>query len=254
MKLQFIGVGSAFTTQKYYQSNMVLIAPSGKKLLIDCGGDARFALWEQGLNFKDIESVYISHLHGDHIGGLEWLALTSFFSKFPRPVLYTVPELMQELWETSLKGGLETIEGQVATLTTYFDCKPVKCNEYFTWEGWKFSPIQMVHVMSGYKIQHSYGLMMEPVTGPGKKVFLTTDTQYCPYQISKFYDQADLIFHDCETAPFKSGVHSHYDDLATLKAKGKMWLYHYQPEPKQDPVKDGFLGFVQKGQTFDLLS
>jgi len=34
MKIKFIGVGSAFTTQDYYQSNMLITARSGKDLLV----------------------------------------------------------------------------------------------------------------------------------------------------------------------------------------------------------------------------
>ncbi len=70
----------------------------------------------------------------------------------------------------------------------------------------------------------------------------------------KFYEQADVIFHDCETAPYKSGVHAHYSDLKNLEQKhyNKMWLYHYQSNPSQTPEEDGFLGFAKKGQVFEL--
>jgi hypothetical protein len=41
--------------------------------------------------------------------------------------------------------------------------------------------------------------------------------------------------------------------LSALSAeiKRKMWLYHYQPGPLPDAEKDGFRGFVKRGQTFD---
>jgi len=44
------------------------------------------------------------------------------------------------------------------------------------------------------------------------------------------YETCDLIVHDCETGPFQSGVHAHYDQLRTLSAevKAKMLLVHYQ--------------------------
>ena len=49
---------------------------------------------------------------------------------------------------------------------------------------------------------------------------------------------ADIIFHDCETLPFKSGVHAHYEDLKTLddKTRKKMWLYHYQDNGNSDKI------------------
>lgn len=295
MKLIFVGCGSAFTTEEYFQSNAIVQAASGKRLLIDCGSDIRFALGKLGLDARNIDAAYISHLHADHIGGMEYLAFVRYFTKKPgesRPLLFCVPELMKELWEHSLCGGLESLEEKVMNITDYFECHPVPINSGFFWEGLSFTPVQTVHIMSGFKITHSYGLMIQQcanminrppsvraeiipigvirrfedqsegkgleasestfvVSGP--RIFFTTDTQFCPNQITKFYQSASLIFHDTETAPYYSKVHAHYDDLKTLPAdvKKKMWLYHYQPKPTQDPKADGFLGFVQRGQEFD---
>lgn len=255
-KIQFIGVGSAFTNRDYYQSNALVIADSGKKLLIDCGTHAQFALEELGINNgnvgKEIDGVYISHLHADHIGSMEWLALVTYFNPTsPRPKLFAVQSLMADLWNRSLRGGLETLEGKIANLTDYFDCRPVRINSSFVWENIRFTPVQTVHVVSGMMIQHSYGLIINEM-GSGHKTFFSTDTQFAPYQMRKFYDSCDLIFHDCETAPFKSGVHAHYEDLSGLpeEVKAKMWLYHYQPNPVQNPTADGFCGFVKKAQIF----
>jgi len=284
MDIVFAGCGSAFTSPDYYQT-MAIVEKNSRRLLIDCGSDARFALPEAFARspipskvptyLDTIDGVYISHLHADHIGGLEWLAFMTYFSpkvdwSIPgaelfhkdvpfnwRPKLWANEDLMRRLWECSLRGGLESIEGKQMTLTDYFDCVPLKANEEFTWEGINLQPVQTVHVMSGYSIVHSYGLMM---TAPRKyaddpphpTIFYTGDTQFCPNQIQHFYDKADVIFQDCETAPFKSRVHAHYSDLLTLseETREKMWLMHYQPNPKQDAEADGFSGFVQKGQVF----
>lgn len=250
MKIQFAGVGSAFTTQDYWQSNMVVTA-GNQHLLIDCGGDARFSLKEIGITHRDINAVYISHLHADHIGGLEWLGFCTYFDpNCDRPKMFVVEDLIVPLWE-SLKAGMQSHEGLVLTLESFFDVVPVKINDSFAFGDAKFYPVQTVHVMNGYGIVHSYGLMIERGT---RRTFLTTDTQFCPRQIEKFYHKADLIFQDCETAPYRSGVHAHYDDLKTLEdtVKAKMWLYHYQPSPKQNPQEDGFSGFVEKSNSFDL--
>jgi ribonuclease BN (tRNA processing enzyme) len=257
-KIQFIGVGSAFTSREYYQSNALIHSSTGKKLLIDCGSHAQFALEELGINNgnlgQEIDGVYISHLHADHIGSMEWLALVTYFNpNSKRPKLYSVQSLMSDLWNRSLRGGLETLEGKIANLTDYFECYPVRINSSFVWENIRFTPFQTVHVVSGMKIQHSYGLLINEI-GSEHTVFFSTDMQFAPYQMRKFYEQADLIFHDCETAPFKSGVHAHYEDLNTLpkSLKKKMWLYHYQPNPEQNAEKDGFLGFVKKAQTIKI--
>lgn len=258
MKITFAGVGSAFTDQRYWQSNMVVTARSGKRLLIDCGGDARFSFGELGATNANIgtwaDGVYISHLHADHIGGLEWLGLCTYFNpKAPKPKLYIVDTLIDPLWE-SLRGGMQTVEGESLHLDDYFDVRAVPINDRFEFEGVTLTPVQTVHIMDGRRIVPSYGLLInEPGADPSPTVYLTTDTQFCPRQIEKFYGLADHIFHDCETTAFKSGVHAHYDDMRTLPDhhKKKMWLYHYAPDPKQNAVEDGFRGFVAKGQEFE---
>ena len=249
-KLTFLGSGSAFTVgDDNYQSNLLLESPSGKKLLIDCGSDVRFPLHKLGVKATDLDAVYISHLHADHIGGLEWLALsTKFAPGAKRPKLIASESIVGPLWTTSLSGGLGTLEGVIANIETFFELHPVDKAGRFEWEGIPFQMVQVVHFFDGFKFSPSFGLMFKI---GGKMIFFTTDTQFAPNQLAKFLNMSDLIFHDCETG-FKSGVHAHYSDLVQLppELKRKMWLYHYQPKPQQKPVDDGFLGFVKQGQEF----
>ena len=250
-KIQFLGSGSAFTVgDSNYQSNLLITAPSGKRLLIDCGSDARFSLHELGLKPTDIDAVYISHPHADHIGGLEWLAFsTCFLPRRVKPKLLLSRLFVSALWNKSLAGGLESIEGEMVDLSYYFDVKPIRANGSFVWEGVRFQLVQVVHIMNSFSIVPSFGLMFSL---GGKRIFFTSDTQFSPKQISKFYHMADLILQDCETSPFPSGVHAHFKDLETLptEIRKKMWLYHYQPGPKPDAPAHGFAGFVKKHQIF----
>lgn len=250
MKIQFIGVGSAFTLTNY-QSNLLVISDSGKKLLVDCGSDARFALQELGLTHRDIDSLYISHLHADHVGGLEWLGFaTKFDPQCPNPHLYISRYLKNELWHNVLSGGMLSLQGEVADLDTYFEVHSIPKNGNFVWEGVEFQLIQTVHIMDGFSIVPSFGLIF---TIHNIRSFLTTDTQFAPEQLKDFYGMADIIFQDCETSPFESGVHPNYNKLKTLpeKFKRKMWLYHYHDGDLPNAGSDGFLGFVTKGQVFD---
>lgn len=99
----------------------MLITSNDKHLLIDCGSDARFALKDAGYSYKDIHSVYVSHLHADHVGGLEWLGLTNKFASLEhrRPVLIAHKNLLNTLWTHCLSGGMETLETELATLETF---------------------------------------------------------------------------------------------------------------------------------------
>lgn len=254
MKLIFLGSGSAFTIgADNFQSNMLLVSEQGNKLLIDCGSDIRFSLHAVGLSYLDITDIYISHLHADHVGGLEYVGFsTKFDSKCNKPNLHLSKELAGQLWENTLSGGMRSIEGDIADLDTFFEVHKIEHKGYFTWEGTQFNLVKATHVNNGYFIMPSYGLFFEV---DGIKVFLTTDTQLCLNELGEFYKQADIIFHDCGTSEFSSGkIHAHYNELLTLpkKIRKKMWLYHYQPGPLPDAKKDGFCGFVKRGQTFEL--
>ena len=252
MKLTFLGSGSAFTVGTHnYHSNMLLGDEQGKHLLIDCGSDVRLSLHELNLTYQDITDVYVSHLHSDHAGGLEWLAFTTKFnSHCERPNLYICEKLVETLWNKVLSGGLSSLQTEIVILAIYFNVHPVKENGYFLWNGMRFQLIQTLHIMSGFSIVPSYGLMFKV---NNLTVFITTDTQFSPHQITDFYKMADLIFHDCETAVRRSRVHAHYEELLTLPSdiRKKMWLYHYNPGKLPNAIKDGFRGFVKKGQVFD---
>jgi mRNA degradation ribonuclease J1/J2 len=260
-----LGTGSAFTL-KNYQTNFI-IERNGKRLLVDCGGDIRFSLRDCNLSFKDIDSVYISHAHADHIGGIEFLAFSRFFTKkameqngienpLPLPKLFCERGLIRSLWDHSLRGGMEGLEGIDATIDTYFDVYPIPKNGFFEWEGLKFDLVQSLHVSAKYSIVDSFGLMF---TDNNTRIFITTDVQFAPETAMKaYYEEAHFIIHDCETA-FPSGVHAHYNNLRTLpdKIKHNMLLVHYQDNVIDNweewdikANKDGFIGFASKGEIY----
>lgn len=256
MIIKFLGSGSAFTL-KNYQSN-ILISHKGKNLLVDVGSDIRWSLKEWDMSYKDIDSVYISHAHADHTGGMEYLGFCSYFDPTKEKIkLFCEHELVYELWNFTLKGGMGGLQGIDATIDTYWDVNPIRKNASFTWQDIKFDIVQVVHVSAKYKIENSFGLLFnDPDTN--ERIFISTDCQFAPEtSMMAYYKEADIIFHDCETM-YKSGVHSHYDDLKTLPKdiKSKMWLYHYQDnvvgnkEWFDKANEDGFKGFVLQGQEF----
>lgn len=260
MKVLWAGTGSAFAPAGLWQCQAVIESNTGKRLLVDCGATAPYSLAQYAnMSAFDVDGVYISHLHGDHVHGLEWLAFNRYpwggVSRAPKPKLYGISTVLTKLWAHVLRGTLESIEGHVNTFADYFDLHPIEPNESFTWEGIQFDPVQTVHVMNGRALTDSFGILV--TSEEGYKVFFTTDTQFCPSQIKVFYEQADLIFHDCETAAFKSGVHAHYTDLVTLPdvVKAKIGLIHYLDGPsgkfydEEKAKADGFIGFIRPGYT-----
>lgn len=265
-KIIALGTGSAFTI-KNWQSNYI-IQRNGKNLLVDCGGDIRFSLRDQGLSFKDIDGVMISHSHADHASGLEYLGFTRYFTRrsmidsgvanpMELSTLFCERHLIKDLWEHTLRGGMEGLEGVDATIDTYFNVVPVDRNSSFEWECLKFDIVQSLHIAAKYSIVDSFGLMF--TDDSGKRIYFTTDVQFYETGMKAYYKESDIIIHDCETL-YKSGVHSHYDDLNTLPArtKKKMLLTHFQDNVIDDwdgwqkkATDDGFAGFIKPGLIYE---
>jgi ribonuclease BN (tRNA processing enzyme) len=254
-KLIFLGSGSAFTVgANNFQSNMLVVTEQNQKLLIDCGTDIRFSLHAAGLSYLDITDIYISHLHSDHVGGLEYIAFSTLFDpRCRKPNLYLSKDVASNIWDRTLSGGLRSLDGDIATLKTFFEEHTIERQGNFIWQEIRFDLVRVTHVDNGFYLMPSYGLFF---TLKGVKIFLSTDTQLCLDKNGEYYEQADIIFHDCETSRYQTPVHSNYGQLSNLppRIKNKMWLYGYQPGLLPDAKKDGFCGFVECRQVFDFSS
>ena len=251
MNLTFAGTGAAFCIgEDMYQSNMILEV-EGRRLLIDCGSDIRRSLERMGLSARHFDALYVSHLHSDHVGGIEWFCFTRHFDPgVTRAKLFAVEELIAPLWEHSLRGGLEIADATPCTLETYFDVMPVDSEKGFDFNGSHLEIVPCPHVVIPNATMLSYGLFAR---GARRNFYLSTDMRFEPERQMPHWRRADIIFQDCETSPTLSGVHAHYSELKQLPddIRAKMWLYDYQPPPLPDAVADGFAGFVVRGQTFD---
>ncbi len=250
-KLLFLGSGSAFTVgADNFQSNMLLINDRGDKLLLDCGSDIRFSLYEAGLSYLDITDIYISHLHSDHVGGLEYIGFSTKFDRnCKKPNLYLSKDVGLEIWHKTLAGGMSSIAGDLAELNTFFNVNYISSTDFFSWQKIKFNLVKVFHVDNSYYLMPSYGLFFQINKC---KIFITTDTQLHFKSLQKYYKLADLIFQDCEIGNYPTNIHAHYKQLVQLPklVKNKMWLYGYQPGKLPDARQDDFLGFVKRGQVF----
>jgi ribonuclease BN (tRNA processing enzyme) len=73
-RITFLGTGDAFCAGGRLMSAYALESPEGT-LLLDCGPTVLASLNRQALPAAPVDAVLISHLHGDHFGGLPFLFL-----------------------------------------------------------------------------------------------------------------------------------------------------------------------------------
>lgn len=74
MKLLVLGCGDAFGSGGRLHTCFHVEA-STTRFLIDCGASALIAMRRFGVDPNTVETVFLTHLHGDHFGGLPFLIL-----------------------------------------------------------------------------------------------------------------------------------------------------------------------------------
>ena len=79
VRIRFLGSDDAFGSGGRLQT-CILAQSDGHSCLIDCGASSLIALKRAGVDPNELDTVLVSHLHGDHFGGLLFLVLDGQFS------------------------------------------------------------------------------------------------------------------------------------------------------------------------------
>jgi ribonuclease BN (tRNA processing enzyme) len=94
--VQFLGSGDAFGSGGRYQP-CIHLRGEGTSLLLDCGASSLIAMKRFGTAPNDIDAIVVSHLHGDHFGGIPFFALDAqLVSRRERPLVIAGPPGIEE--------------------------------------------------------------------------------------------------------------------------------------------------------------
>jgi ribonuclease BN (tRNA processing enzyme) len=90
VELTFLGSGDAFGSGGRFQA-CVHVRAGPTRFLIDCGASSLVAMKRFGVDPSGVETVLLSHLHGDHFGGLPFLVLDGQFARRAGPLRVAGP-------------------------------------------------------------------------------------------------------------------------------------------------------------------
>ena len=202
MELRFIGCGDAFASGGRFNT-CFLVSGAAHRFLIDCGASSLVALRQAGIDLAGIDAVIVSHLHGDHFGGLPFLLLDAAkMSRRTRPLVLYGPAGLQprlEALQEALYPGLSTAE-----LGFALSYRVLEAGDRCTGDGLAVTP---------YLAEHAAGApcFSLRVECEGKVIAYSGDTGWTE-ELLKAARDADLFV--CECSSFDRPLKGHLDYLS----------------------------------------
>jgi ribonuclease BN (tRNA processing enzyme) len=96
MKLHILGCGDAFGSGGRNQSGY-LVASEQRLFLLDCGPTTLLAMKRAGFDPLALDAIFLSHLHGDHFGGIPFLLIEYLYERpRSRPLHIAGPAATEE--------------------------------------------------------------------------------------------------------------------------------------------------------------
>ena len=229
LSVTFLGTGGSVPSARRSTAS-VLIARGGERLLFDCGEGTQRQM-QRSLGLVQVDEIYLTHFHADHILGLPGLLKTYDLTDREVPLAIYGPPGLRELFVVlnplvgRLGFGLELIELQPGEavahdgyeLQSFEAAHSARANGYALVEqkrpgrfdpaaapaagvpeGPAFAALQRGEEVQGTSGPVSPDQVMGP-SRPGRTVVVTGDTAPSPATVAAAAD-AELLIHDASFA------------------------------------------------------
>jgi ribonuclease BN (tRNA processing enzyme) len=243
MRLTVAGSGDAFGSGGRFQTCMALADhPGPPTVLLDCGATSLTALRRQHLDPNLVQTVVLSHLHGDHFGGLPFLILDGQFRRRTQDLTILGPpgtsSRLEQAMETLFPGSSQVQRRFEVRVVEHADRRAVELDTL------RVTPFEVRHASGA----PAYALRVESPTG---SMAYSGDTEWT----EALLDAADgVALFVCEGySPTPVRWHLDLDTLARHRASltcQQLVLTHLSPTALSSDL--GGWDIAEDGSTFDL--
>ncbi len=219
-QIHVLGVGDTFS--EVHAPSALLLGAEGFLLAIDCPDMYRRLLRQAThgtVELERIDDVLLTHVHGDHMNGLEGVGFFKRFKEGKRIRVHAVPEVLEGLWVHRLRSSMGRLwtgeEHQEMHFEDYFEGRPL------SWQGaTRIGPFE-VEVRP---TRHHVPTCALKVSHQGRMLGYSSDTAF-DRELLDWLSDADLIIHETNLGP----AHTPASELRALppSLRHKLRLIHY---------------------------
>jgi ribonuclease BN (tRNA processing enzyme) len=231
MRLQVLGCGDAFGSGGRFNT-CFQVSANQTSFLLDCGASSLIAMRRFGVDPNSIQTILISHLHGDHFGGLPFLLLDAHLVSNRRDPLTiagppTLTARLHALREVMFPGSADIALRFPLELIELEPEAPVQVN------GVQVTPFPVRHPSGA----PSFALRCEV---KGKTLFYSCDTEWVE-ALGEAARNADLFIAEAYTLGRKVPFHTSWtvlqEHLSEIGAK-QVLLTHMSSDMLADTELD----------------
>ncbi len=186
IKLKIVGCGDAFSSGGNLQT-CFYFEVDDFNFLIDCGSTSFAGLKKNNIDVSQIDLIIISHLHGDHFGGLPFILLDTIQNPRDKDLKIIGPKNIEEktwaLFDLMYPSSAKSIQKDKFVFESYHSLEEVSFGAV------KLLAYPVIHTEAVYP--HGVRLMI------GDKIIsYSGDTEWCDNLIL-LADAADLFICEC---------------------------------------------------------
>ncbi len=198
IRVTFLGSGDAFSAKGGHQA--AYLVDGDGSFLFDCGSSALTAMKAYGIDAGRIDTVLISHLHGDHFAGLPYLFLEYTYEQCrSRPLTIAGPPGTEERVRRLFAVVYKELAARPSPYALRFiELEPGTATEI---DGLHVDPFRVPH----QEKEISLGLV---VTLEGRRIFYSGDTGWSEELVVRSQG-TDLFI--CECCYYETRVEYHLD-------------------------------------------
>lgn len=207
--ITFLGSGDAFGSGGRFQA-CILIDCAGNRMLLDCGASSLIAMKKFGVDPNSINFILISHLHGDHFGGIPFFILDAQFSNRTIPLTIAGPTGA----EARVKKSMEVLFARSSETRRKYKIEYLEVlpGAHCELGSYRIAAVHAIHPTGA----PSYAYRIE---GNGRIIGYSGDTEWTD-DLVKISDGADAFI--CESFFFEKRAHYHINYKFLLEKRTQL--------------------------------